>query len=79
MNKEKWEQTSEDLKPLLKQLSDIAEKHEFGEDILSISVDGTGYVSICLINDKIQYSLNRLNKPEEFKIMIMNCRQETKP
>lgn len=80
MNNQEWERAAAELKPLLEQISVIAKKHEFGEDILSIGLNGTGYVSICLINDYVHYSLIRMDEADHFKIPIRyGNRQEGNP
>jgi hypothetical protein len=74
MNKEKWEQISEEVKPLLQQLSDIAIKYKFG--IFNIGIDEYGYISSFLIEDQIHYNINKMCQNDCLEIDIRDYQNQ---
>ena len=71
MNKKKWEQVSGEITPLLKQLSDIAIKHE--TSILSITINTNGYIDAFMIEDNVHYIIHRHNRTEDLELCIRDC------
>ena len=69
MDIKKWNALSKDILPLINQITDVLDKHDY-ERIYSVSITAYGYISVYHNDKEETYRFYRFGKDDSEKISV---------